>query len=202
MAASDCCCGPRSRVLGGGGIAAGSGRRGRRRGTRRARFRRRRHRRAGGARRGPLHRPEARVQVADQLVEPVLEGALPVLQLLDPAGQAAELLLELAEADLELPEATGIGHLRGRDPPQGGDLVLDPRQLAGQTGQVGLRRQRAPRQHAERAANRKAEAPTGPAAGPRHPFPDQLIVLTTVTARRFSAHAPSSWPGLAGRSSP
>jgi hypothetical protein len=170
---------------------------------RRGRGRRRRgfrsdggHRRLGG--RALLHRAQPLIEIADQLVEAGIERLLVVLELLDAAGQPADLLLELPEPDLVPRELTGLG-LRQLDAPQIREPGAHGRNLAGQRRELGVGRGS---ERAGQQRERGAEPERRPSIEVAAPSGHHCVVVTTVTARRFLAHAASLWPGSTGRSSP
>ena len=169
-------------------LGCGSGRALRRR-RRRAPIRRGRVAGAVAAR-AALEREQTLVEVLHQLIEPLLERSLPELQLLDPPGQPPELFLELGKADLEAGEPPRILDLdqSGRTRPV--ELSVEAVCAGGEPRDHRIRLRRGEPQAAGRGDEQAAARPRS--HGPCPPPPDQPVVATTVTARRFRDQAVSS----------
>ena len=190
-------------VPGGGGIVAGSGRGsastalcgicpsvlgGARLGTARAAgrpARRRRRADAGVGRRQRLGRRRCRphallqraqplIEIADQLVEATLEVALAELQLLDPSGQPAQLLLELPEPHLELRALR-----RDRSPAPAGPAA-------------------APRASAASAASSRASAGSSARAGGRQAAASKASAAAAAVQRRASGRSRAALASAGG----
>jgi hypothetical protein len=149
----------------------------------------------------PFKRKQALVQVLDEPIEPLLERALPELQLLDPSGQPAQLFLQLGETHLEpgqAPRVLGLDQLDRACLVETGAHAVQGRDGSRNRS---LRRRRGEPEKTGHARHQ------GPEPLRAHPSRDpglrrQPVTATTVTARRFMAQARSSWPGSAGRSAP
>ena len=151
-----------------------------------------------------LERAQPRIEIGDQLVDAPLDLAPAELQLLDPAGQAPQLLLELQEPDLEPGPLLRIVDLRRQHLAHVRELDPQPVDIARHDAGIGGSG-RAPEQQHRDADGKPAPGLPGlrPALGcvaalhrlvvsPSSSVRRHCVVVTVVTARRFSVQACSS----------